>query len=39
MQPGQVTAAGAATPDRLPGEDVFLASIAGYVDTLGFVAL
>ena len=25
--------------DRLPGEDVFLASIAGYVDTLGFVAL
>ena len=37
MQPGQVTAAGA--PDRLPGEDVFLASIAGYVDTLGFVAL
>ena len=39
MQPGQVTAAGAAAPDRLPGEDVFLASIAGYVDTLGFVAL
>ena len=36
MQPGQV-AAGAR--DRLPGEDVFLASIAGYVDTLGFVAL
>lgn len=39
MQPAQVTAAGAAAPDRLRGEDVFLASIAGYVDTLGFVAL
>ncbi|MPV57421.1 DUF1275 family protein [Burkholderia sp. HI2761] len=39
MQPAQVTAAGAAAPDPLRGEDVFLASIAGYVDTLGFVAL
>ncbi|WP_321954802.1 YoaK family protein [Burkholderia cenocepacia] len=39
MQPAQVTAAGAAAPDRVRGEDVFLASIAGYVDTLGFVAL
>ncbi|WP_175922800.1 YoaK family protein [Burkholderia latens] len=39
MPPAQVTAAGTAAPDRLRGEDVFLASIAGYVDTLGFVAL
>ncbi|RQZ47872.1 YoaK family protein [Burkholderia sp. Bp9099] len=29
----------AAAPDHVRGEDVFLASIAGYVDTLGFVAL
>ena len=39
MQPAQVTAAGAAAPNHLRGEDVFLAPIAGYVDTLGFVAL
>ncbi|AJY11296.1 DUF1275 domain-containing protein [Burkholderia dolosa] len=39
MQAGQVVAAGAAVPARVRGEDVFLASIAGYVDTLGFVAL
>lgn len=34
-----VTAGAAAAPDHVRGEDVFLASIAGYVDTLGFVAL
>ncbi|MCA8281489.1 DUF1275 domain-containing protein [Burkholderia cepacia] len=36
--PSQPVTAGA-VPDRVRGEDVFLASIAGYVDTLGFVAL
>ncbi|SMG02180.1 DUF1275 domain-containing protein [Burkholderia singularis] len=39
MPTQQVTARTAAAPDRVRGEDVFLASIAGYVDTLGFVAL
>ncbi|CAI8697916.1 DUF1275 domain-containing protein [Burkholderia cepacia] len=40
MPSQQVTAgAAAAAPDHVRGEDVFLASIAGYVDTLGFVAL
>ncbi|KAG8153795.1 YoaK family protein [Burkholderia catarinensis] len=38
MQPGQVSAA-APIADRVRGEDTFLATIAGYVDTLGFVAL
>ncbi|MCA7951426.1 DUF1275 domain-containing protein [Burkholderia seminalis] len=39
MQPGQVTGSGAAAPGGGWSEDVLLASIAGYVDTLGFVAL
>ncbi|MGU7782108.1 YoaK family protein [Burkholderia sp. PU8-34] len=41
MQQGQVSTASAAVEKcgRVRGEDTFLASIAGYVDTLGFVAL
>lgn len=36
MQRGPV---GAAPPHQVPGEDVWLALIASYVDTLGFIAL
>ncbi|WP_431822999.1 YoaK family protein [Burkholderia sp. F1] len=42
MQPRQIGSAEpppAAAVDHVRGEDTFLASIAGYVDTLGFVAL
>ncbi len=39
MPAGQLAASGASAPDHVAGEDVMLASIAGYVDTLGFVAL
>ncbi|CAG9234271.1 conserved membrane hypothetical protein [Paraburkholderia sabiae] len=43
MQQGQVNAGAdahvAAQPDHVTGEDAWLATIAGYVDTLGFVAL
>ncbi|BEU26680.1 MULTISPECIES: YoaK family protein [Paraburkholderia] len=43
MQQGPVSAGAeaqrAAQLDHVPGEDTWLATIAGYVDTLGFVAL
>lgn len=43
MQQGPVSAGAeaqrAAQLDHVPGEDAWLATIAGYVDTLGFVAL
>ena len=43
MQRGPVSAGAdvrlAAQLDHVPGEDMWLATIAGYVDTLGFVAL